>query len=48
MSLRGGAECSIQHVNHLHTVHNVHMYVVLVIVFFAVGFTMIINHRPRR
>ena len=48
MSIRGGAECSIQHVNHLHTAHMVNMYVVIVIILFAVGFSMIINHRSRR
>ena len=48
MSLRGGAECSIQHVNHLHTAHMVNLYVVIFIILFAVGFTMIINHRSRR
>jgi hypothetical protein len=48
MSLRGDKECSIQHVNHLHTAHMVNMYVVIVIILFAVGFSMIINHRYRR
>ena len=47
MSLRGN-ECSIQHINHLHTAHIVNLYVVIAIIMLSVTLALVLTRSPRR